>query len=97
MHLRAKYIDIKDPKFEWTTYADNGRKCLVIKNQAGEIECKATVNLPNAALPHGCVFIKDYAENEGLLDELIRLKIVGKAIGYVPTGYVTVPYCKVLA
>ena len=96
MHLKAKFVDVKNPKFKWETYANNDRPALRIINEHGEVECTATINLPDVAIPYGCALIKDYAEGEGILNELIRLKIVGPAIGYIGTGYVTIPYCRIL-
>ena len=41
-------------------------------------------------------FIKDYSENEGMLDALVKAGIVSEPIEYYHTGYVTCPLVEVL-
>jgi hypothetical protein len=41
-------------------------------------------------------FIKDYSENEGMLDALVEAGIVSKPLGYYQTGFVTCPLVEVL-
>lgn len=55
-----------------------------------------TVNLPDEELEPGYVFIKDYAENEGMLQWCIDNKIVEPPTEYVQSGWVTIPKCKLL-
>ena len=57
---------------------------------------RATVNLPMETLEDGCVFIKDYAENSGMLLALRQARIVGKPIRHLTSGYATIPVCKLL-
>lgn len=55
-------------------------------------QVKATVNMPDVDPPDGCVFIKDYAENEGMLAFLLENEIVEQGVGFkIPTGHVQVP------
>jgi hypothetical protein len=54
----------------------------------GEPIATATVNLPDEPLPEGQVFIKDWAENEGIYAALVEVGIVGPVLEKVPTGYV---------
>jgi len=42
------------------------------------------------------IFIKNYSENKGILDDLIRLGIVSNPIGHVTSGFVEIPKCKLL-
>ena len=56
----------------------------------------ATVNLPEIELKDDEVIIKDYSENEGMLEVLEKAGIV-KFIGqHAKSGWVTVPICKLL-
>ena len=41
-------------------------------------------------------FIKDYSENEGMLDALVKAGIVSEPIDYYHTDYVTCPLVEVL-
>ena len=56
---------------------------------------RATVDL-SIPLPEGLVAIKDYSENEGVLEALVKGGIVSEPMHYFPTGYVQVPICKLL-
>ena len=53
----------------------------------------ATVNLPDVLLQPNEVLIKDYAENEGILQFLIDNNIVVPTKNGVQSGYVWVPVC----
>lgn len=56
------------------------------------------VDLPNLnnSLPLSYVFIKDYAENEGLLEALVKAKIVVPLGITIFTGYTKLRLCKIL-
>jgi hypothetical protein len=56
----------------------------------------ATVNIPDAELASNEVCIKSYSENEGMLDALLKAKIVAKPHRTVQSGYVVIPVCKLL-
>lgn len=71
---------------------------LIHAYQTDEYGCEepvltATVNL--GELPADCAVIKSYSENEGLLECLTELGIVKSMMGYVPSGYVYCPVCKI--
>ena len=52
---------------------ENGRAALqLLDHETGEPICKATTNIPCIEVPDGHVLIKDYAENEGVLQALIE-------------------------
>ena len=62
----------------------------------GEPVVTATVNIPEIPLKDDEVLIKDYSENEGMLELLIREGIVEKLNQIVFSGYVEIPKCKLL-
>lgn len=64
----------------------------------GDPVATATVNVEGVSenLPASQVLIKDYSENEGMLDALIRAGLVEDTGRRVPTGYVTVPVARLL-
>lgn len=50
--------------------------------------CRVTVNIPGAYLPEGAVFIKDYAENEGLSRLLVRAGVIHDGpVTYAKAGF----------
>ena len=56
----------------------------------------ASVNLPDTAMDDDEIAIKDYSENEGILEVLVENKIVSEPIRFVKSGYVEIPICKLL-
>lgn len=76
---------------------DNGRIGLeVIDAKDGEPLFTATVNLPDIELASDEVVIKNYSENEGLLEVLVAYNYVIPTGQVVETGYVSVPICQLL-
>jgi hypothetical protein len=73
----------------------NGRRAIkLVDLEDGELVAVATVNLPDEELGNDEVFIKDYSENEGILEFLVQNKVVFPPHGSVKSGYVTVHKCK---
>lgn len=71
----------------------NGRPALVIVEARGlrEQVAVATVNLPDQNCPDGEVFIKDYSENEGMVEWLIQQHIIEpEPNGAVNSGFVRI-------
>ncbi len=62
---------------------------------AGEPIATASINLP-IALESDEVIIKDYSENEGMVDALVAAGIIGKPLRYVSSGFIEAPVCKLL-
>ena len=64
----------------------------------GEPVATATVNVEGVSetLPPSEALIKDYSENEGMMEALIRAGLVQDTGRRVPTGYVTVPVARLL-
>ena len=78
-------------------YQDNGRVALfLIDAEDGEPISTCTVNLPDEPLGDGEVFIKDYSENEGMAEFLVREGVVERTDRVVQSGYVRIPVCKLL-
>ena len=42
------------------------------------------------------VIIKNYSENEGILDSLIKAGVVSHPLYYIPSGFVNLSVCKLL-
>lgn len=56
----------------------------------------ASVNLPDEPMKEDEIAIKNYSENEGILDVLVNAKIVSAPVRYADSGFVTIPICKLL-
>ena len=62
-----------------TAVYTNGRVALFLDDtNTGEAIAVASINIPEAIIPKGYAAIKNYGENEGVLEALIENKIIGK-------------------
>lgn len=89
-------------------YRNNNRIALTLSDDTtGEPVATCTVNLPEADLPEGYVFIKNYSENapsgeDDMLTALIKAKIIEPPINnqeYIIRGCtneIATPKCKLL-
>ena len=68
----------------------------LLDSESDESIAIATVNLPDIPLAHDEVFIKDYSEDEGMLQVLVDASIVEETNEVVSSGFVTIPRCKIL-
>ncbi len=75
----------------------NGRTEMFLTDNATleDVLC-ASVNLPDEAIGSNEIAIKNYSENEGVLDALIKHKVVSKPKRYVYLTHVTIPICELL-
>jgi len=72
----------------------NGRTALcLIDAEDGSPVCTATINVPEVELKPNEVIIKNYSENEGILDVLVNAGIVTPTGRYISIGYVSCPVC----
>ena len=75
----------------------NGRIALqLIDTEDGFPFASATVNIPEAQIADDEVIIKDYSENAGILDCLVKHQIISSPISRFNTGFVIVHVCKLL-
>lgn len=77
-------------------YSNHRTAICLTDVETGEPILTATVNIPEEVIEKDEVIIKNYSENEGILDTLVKNKIVSTPIRFVNIGYVTVPICKLL-
>jgi hypothetical protein len=94
----AKYINLLDDGVEIIKKQyQNKRTALIAVNiTTGEELCTCSVNIPEYPLDEEDIIIKDYSENEGVLDDLITKGIVSEPIDWITSGHVLVPICKLL-
>jgi len=69
---------------------NNGRLAITLITETGEPMAVATVNLPDEDIMYDShVFIKDWSENEGMLDALVRSGVISPELHEsVSTGHV---------
>ena len=82
-------------KPEWGSYHSNGRTALeLIDVEDGEVVMVATVNIPDSSIEKDELIIKNYSENEGVLESLQKAGIAGPVLRTVRTGFVSCPVVK---
>lgn len=58
-------------------YYPNGRLALQLVDAAdGTVLCTASVNAMDDTLPPGCIFVKDWSENIGMVDALADAGVI---------------------
>jgi hypothetical protein len=85
--------EIFDVTLERCNYLNNTLALELVETETGEPFMMCTVNIPN--LSDGEVAIKNYSENEGVLDFLIKEGIIEPPHRFASSGYVSLPVCKV--
>ena len=71
----------------------NGRTAIVLTHR-GEDWATASVNVVAVGMEPDEVGIKDYSENEGMLDALIAAGVVQAPHRFADSGYVRIPICR---
>lgn len=94
MKITTKYGSYENCSVSLLKYR-NGHPAIKI-NQGFHPIMTASVCLIDTPLPEGHIFIKNWAENEGILEELIRLKIIKDTGKTSPCGFVEANLCKLL-
>lgn len=81
-----------------TKYVHGNNTALrLVDHETKEPIAVATINPSNdTALRSDEVIIKDYSENSGMLDTLIKGNIVSEPFGYYRVGLVEAPICNLL-
>jgi hypothetical protein len=72
---------------------NNGRIGIILLHK-GEDWAVASVNLVAERMEDDEVAIKDYSENEGMLDALIAAGVVQAPHRFADSGYVRIPICR---
>lgn len=93
--FKSKYINLTTAFLQQSEYY-NGKSIhlSVYDANSGEQLCVATVNVVNHQPDPGCVFIKNWSENEGVYESLFKAGVVGPIIRRVKTGFVEAYECK---
>lgn len=79
-----------DCRVEIQTYPTTNRTALLLKDVKDSSPIAvATVNLPDQPLPDDELFIKNWSENEGIYEALVKAGYIKTFHNVVATGYVT--------
>jgi hypothetical protein len=77
------------------TYKDGKIRIQLYDSVDGTPYATATTNIQEE-LEQGEVAIKDWSENQGILDFLVQNKIVKEPHRFVESGYVKIPICELI-
>lgn len=92
----SKYGTYKDSFFRVGHYENDNTAIEIWSNSEGPIT-KVTVN-PDINVPKDMIAVKDYSENEGMVDWLMSMDIIeGEPLKIVNTGWITIPIYKLSA
>jgi hypothetical protein len=90
-------LDGEKLRLSFSRYAHNNRVCIELISVEDHMPyAVATVNVPHVELEEGEVLIKNYSENEGVLEMLEKEKVVIRTGRTIQSGHVDIPICKLL-
>ena len=97
--FEAKFVERGDYSLFKSKYAVDGSIALMATTEYGEPAFNVTVNLEMPPFP-GTFWVKQWSENEGIVEELVKRGILRLTGEEVRTGFVEafgaqlVPYCE---
>ena len=71
-------------------YSNNRPALQLVDAKNGDLVAVATVNFPDIHLEPNQVIIKNYSENEGIAEALMKSNIIGPPLTKILSGFVTV-------
>ena len=75
----------------------NGRTAIILQDLDDlSTIAVATINIPDHKLDPDEVIIKDYSENDGILECLVLNKVISEPIRFIQTGHIVAPVCLLL-
>lgn len=91
---KSKYGTYENCYFYGSQYQESGNIALEIwSNEEGPI-CRVTVH-PGIKVPEDCIAIKNYSENEGVVDWMKSMGFIEDApVRIIKTGWVEIPVYK---
>jgi hypothetical protein len=80
---------------QFEKYSNNNKTAITLyEKETGEPYTVATVNVPG--LEDNEVAIKDYSENEGVMQALFMAGYISEPLRMQSSGFVSIPICKLL-
>lgn len=95
---QSKIVQFKDwqCRVQMRKYHNGQAAIQLVDANDGDAICTASVCLPDHAQLPGWVFIKDWSENQGVLDALIAANVIEDTGQRLPSGFVLVAVCKLI-
>lgn len=78
----------------FSRYMSNNNTCLSLYDKHDELVAVCSLNT-DLKLPKNEMGIKNYSENEGMLDWLVENGIVELPYDFMQSGFITIPICKI--
>jgi hypothetical protein len=94
IHHTSKYGGEYRLKVGHRRYTNGQTKLQLFDMEDGFPYCTATIALEDVTLQEDEVAIKNYSENEGILQSLIKADIIEAPHTFIHSGYVKIPVCK---
>jgi hypothetical protein len=85
-----------DYEVKISRFNTNNRPALFLIDCSDGSPARISVNLPQIEMADNETAIKNYSENDGILEHLIKDGIVSEPVRFVDSGFVQVPICKIL-
>ncbi len=76
-------------------YMEGDATAIIAECEDGERYATITVNIPEAAIPEGCIIAKHYSENEAIYQHLVEIGFLIPVRVSIPTGFVSCPVCRI--
>lgn len=95
MKIKFKYGECDNCSLQFGRYKD-GSYALSIFDDYGEPLINVTKHVPGYKLQENQILVKNYSENEGILECLIEQEIIKNTGIVVPTGFVQLHVCDLL-
>lgn len=93
--IKTAYGRYENCYFRTGAYRDGSLAISAIQSVDGCAEPLLTVTVHlEEPIPEGCIAVKDYSENVGVLACLLELGIVTEVLDEVRSGYVMIPICR---
>jgi len=83
-------------RLEFTEYNNRRPAIILIDVDDGQTVAVASVNVHGFYLDNDEIAIKDYSENEGMVECLIKYGIVSQPVRFCQSGFTSIPICKLL-
>lgn len=94
-NLKTAFVNERDAHVWLSAYMTDNTPALMLTTPEGEQIGVASVNLSEYGMTPSAdhVFIKDYSENEGLMNALVEAGVIGKPVRSVPCGWESAHEC----
>ena len=89
MIFKTQYGEYPNCEFV-TGYYPNGNLALEVAIKDEGPLCICTVN-PGQVVTHDAIAVKDYSENEGMVNTLTEMGIIGRRLYLIRSGRVEIP------